>query len=356
MPFTGTGTGIANANDIFFSGLAQDQVLRFNSTTSKWNNAALSVTTNIIADDAVTEPKIAISNSPSNNQFLRWNGTALEWASLAYEAVITSGTTGQYWRGDKTWQTLDKSAVGLANVDNTADASKPVSAATQTALNDKAAITTTISGTNSISGGGDLSANRTVALVNDAASPGNSKYYGTDGTGTRGFFNLSTANPSVGGDLTGTVSNAQIATGAVGTSELGASAVTTAKVADDAITEPKLVVSNSPSSGQVLAWNGSAMTWSQPFSFTKVSITSSYTANANEYVFADATTSGITVTLPAPQANAYVRVKRMSSNANGVQIVAPNGSYIDSLSVGSDVLNGQFDSSEYWSDGTNWYR
>jgi len=54
------------------------------------------------------------------------------------ENTITAGTTGQYYRGDKSWQTLDKSAVGLANVDNTSDANKPVSSATQTALNAKA--------------------------------------------------------------------------------------------------------------------------------------------------------------------------------------------------------------------------
>jgi len=36
------------------------------------------------------------------------------------ENTIASGTTAQYWRGDKSWQTLDKSAVGLGNVENTA--------------------------------------------------------------------------------------------------------------------------------------------------------------------------------------------------------------------------------------------
>lgn len=53
------------------------------------------------------------------------------------EPSITAGTTGQYWRGDKSWQTLDKSAVSLSNVDNTSDANKPISSATQTALNAK---------------------------------------------------------------------------------------------------------------------------------------------------------------------------------------------------------------------------
>lgn len=53
------------------------------------------------------------------------------------EPSIAAGTTGQYWRGDKSWQTLDKTAVGLSNVDNTSDAGKPVSTATQTALDAK---------------------------------------------------------------------------------------------------------------------------------------------------------------------------------------------------------------------------
>lgn len=65
------------------------------------------------------------------------NQTDLNTALSGKEASIVIGTTAQYWRGDKTWQTLNKAAVGLANVDNTADVSKPVSTAQQTALNAK---------------------------------------------------------------------------------------------------------------------------------------------------------------------------------------------------------------------------
>ena len=53
------------------------------------------------------------------------------------ENTIPAGTTGQYYRGDKTFQTLDKNAVGLGNVDNISDLNKPISTATQTALNTK---------------------------------------------------------------------------------------------------------------------------------------------------------------------------------------------------------------------------
>lgn len=51
--------------------------------------------------------------------------------------TITVGTTSQYYRGDKTMQTLNKSAVGLGNVDNTSDANKPVSNPILTALSTK---------------------------------------------------------------------------------------------------------------------------------------------------------------------------------------------------------------------------
>ena len=61
----------------------------------------------------------------------------LNTALNAKQDTITAGTTAQYYRGDKTFQTLNKTAVGLGNVDNTSDASKPISTATQTALDAK---------------------------------------------------------------------------------------------------------------------------------------------------------------------------------------------------------------------------
>lgn len=60
------------------------------------------------------------------------------------EPTIAAGTTSQYWRGDKSFQTLDKSAVGLGNVDNTSDANKPVSTAQQSALDGKQALNTNL--------------------------------------------------------------------------------------------------------------------------------------------------------------------------------------------------------------------
>lgn len=51
------------------------------------------------------------------------------------EPVITNpNDTTKYYRGDKTFQTLDKASVGLSNVDNTSDLDKPISTLVQTEL------------------------------------------------------------------------------------------------------------------------------------------------------------------------------------------------------------------------------
>lgn len=73
--------------------------------------------------------------------------------------------------------------------------------------NDKADKTTTVTAGSGLSGGGDLSTNRTfdvntaksvtidsdnVELVNDSASPGNDQFYGSNGSGTKGWFSFFT--------------------------------------------------------------------------------------------------------------------------------------------------------------------
>lgn len=45
-------------------------------------------------------------------------GTASTKPTSYFEPAITAGTSGQYWRGDKSWQTLNATAAGLGNVTN----------------------------------------------------------------------------------------------------------------------------------------------------------------------------------------------------------------------------------------------
>lgn len=60
------------------------------------------------------------------------------------------------------------------------------------ALAAKAPAARSIATTGSLTGGGDLSANRSLSLSGDETSPGNGKYYGTDAGGVKGFHPLPT--------------------------------------------------------------------------------------------------------------------------------------------------------------------
>lgn len=99
---------------------------------SQTGNSGKYLTTNGTATSWATVDALP-SQTGNSGKYLTTNGTAASWATLdlslyltiasassTYEPIIASGTTSQYWRGDKTWQTLDKSAVGLSNVENTA--------------------------------------------------------------------------------------------------------------------------------------------------------------------------------------------------------------------------------------------
>lgn len=99
--------------------------------------------TEAIADTkyySITNPSSFITSSALTPYLLS------STASSTYEPIITPGTISQYYRGDKTFQTLDKSTIGLSNVDNTSDSSKPISIATQAALDLKANISAQRSG------------------------------------------------------------------------------------------------------------------------------------------------------------------------------------------------------------------
>ena len=135
---------------------------------------------------------VYVEISPSGGGASTWGAitgtlssqTDLQNALNTKEPTITAGTSAQYYRGDKSFQTLDKNAVSLSNVDNTSDANKPVSTATQTALNAKQ--DTLVSATNiktingsSVLGSGDL-------VVSGSANPSVISLSATDGTAVTG--------------------------------------------------------------------------------------------------------------------------------------------------------------------------
>ncbi|MFZ1301708.1 MAG: hypothetical protein WAQ27_04030 [Candidatus Microsaccharimonas sp.] len=114
------------------------------------------VTTGTIADDTITEAKLDTAVR-----------TKLNTVGGAPLVESVAGKTGAV--------TLVKGDVGLDSVDNTSDIDKPVSSATQTALNDKAAIANTVqlSGNQSIGGIKDFTGTlrtggQQVVATNDA--------------------------------------------------------------------------------------------------------------------------------------------------------------------------------------------
>lgn len=110
---TGTFTGPANSARFDAS---TDYFARLNSVT-----LAGGATRVILAPTATS----AITGLLSSTDWSTFNSK---------EGAITATTSADYYRGDKTFQPLNKAAVGLSNVDNTSDANKPVSTAQQTAL------------------------------------------------------------------------------------------------------------------------------------------------------------------------------------------------------------------------------
>lgn len=83
-----------------------------------------------------------------------------------------------------------------------------------------------------------------------------------------------------------------------------------------------------------------------------VTVSSNYNASANSIVLADASGGAITVTLPSPQADAIVSVKKIDSSGNAVTIDGAGANIDGSASI---QITTQYDSYTLVSDGTNWW-
>lgn len=168
---------------------------------------------------SVTKGQVGLGNVDNTSDALKPISNATQTALNAKEGTVTAGTSSQYYRGDKSWQTLDKAAVGLGNLDNTSDTNKPVSTATQTALNLKANLAsptfTGVPAAPTATGGTNTTQVATTAFVQTAISgkentitlSTSDKYYRGDKT----WQTLPTYEvPSQAEAETGTATNARL--------------------------------------------------------------------------------------------------------------------------------------------------
>lgn len=145
----------AKSGSMYFSTSGTIYVKQDNGLSTNWLPLGIATTGSLTTINGQSGPNVSIASGTSGSDFAvsassnvitlnlptasaiaRGALSSGDWALFnSKEPAITSGTTSQYWRGDKTFQTLDKAAVGLGNVDNTSDANKPISTATQSALN-----------------------------------------------------------------------------------------------------------------------------------------------------------------------------------------------------------------------------
>jgi hypothetical protein len=165
-PAGGGSTTLTSQTDVNISSPTNSQLLTYNSASSKWTNqnapsAPVTSVNSLTGAVTLTKTNVGLANVDNTSDATKNSAAAtltnktisgasntlsniaessvtnLTTSLAGKESTITAGTTSQYWRGDKSWQSLDKTAVGLANVDNTSDANKPVSTATTTALSGK---------------------------------------------------------------------------------------------------------------------------------------------------------------------------------------------------------------------------
>ncbi len=169
LPTGATGSTVAIGNDARITGAIQSS-----TATTKGDVLVATAASTVTRQGVGGDGQVLTADSTQS--------TGVKWATPA-SAPVTSvaGKTG---------------VVTLVEADV---------ASLTTDLAAKAATATQIATTNSLTGGGDLTASRTLSLVNDSASPGNSKYYGTNGSGTKGYFALTPSSVVASFSYTGTI-------------------------------------------------------------------------------------------------------------------------------------------------------
>lgn len=167
-----SSAGIAQSK---IANLTSDLTLKANTTdvTAALANKANTIHTHTasqISDSSLTGRSLLVATDASTARAAIGAGTS----SLAIGTTSTTAKAGDY--------APTKADIGLSNVDNTSDANKPVSSATQTALNAKANTTHT----------------HTASQISDSTTIGRAVLVATDAAAVRTAIGAGTSNLTVG--------------------------------------------------------------------------------------------------------------------------------------------------------------
>ena len=176
-PTTLAGYGITDAQPLN-SNLTALAALPYNGLVVKTASGAATTRT-ITASTGIT---VTNGDGISGNPTIALSNTTVspgEYGSATQVPVFTVNQQGQITVAGSTgvtpaWSSITGTPTTLAGY----------------GITDAVPNTRTVVGQYSITGGGALSSNITLNLVNDTNAPGNSKYYGTDGTGSKGWYTL----------------------------------------------------------------------------------------------------------------------------------------------------------------------
>jgi putative lipoic acid-binding regulatory protein len=264
--------------------------------------------------------------------------TTLSSLSLPYSQITGAPAAITALTGDGTASGPGSSVLTLATVNS--DVGSYTNA--NVTVNAKGLITSISSGSPSSYTFADSIVNTsgTVTLVNDNNSPGDSYYYGTDASGTKGFFVLPVSGSGID-QLTGDV------TAGPGTGSQAATLAT---------------VNSSPGTyvNATITVNGKGLVTSASSNVTVVSKNNGYTVVSSDngtYFLVDTTSGSFAFDLPTPTSGFIIRIVDSTGQfSNNPFTLEPTGGGVMISGVaGGKMFETAWGGWTIFSDGSNWF-
>lgn len=383
--------------DVDGSSPSDGQSLVYSTSSSAWVPATVTASGSV--SDATTGAKGIVqlagdlggtASAPTTPTAVHLAGTETISGTKTFSAspVVPTPTTGTQ-AANKTYvdsavtsgATPDATSAVKGKIQLTGDLGGTAASPTVPGLATKATDTAVVhnTGAETVAGVKTFSSSPVVPTPTTGTQAANKTY--VDSVAASGAPDATTTTKGIvqlAGDLTGTAASPQVASGAITSGKIASgavnadkiandavenihinsAAVTSQKIASNAVTYSKLSPTTAPTTGQVLSFDGTGLLWTTPSGgggsmWTAVAKSANYTAVSGNFIICNAAAAGFTITLPAAANGAYVRIKKVDATGNAI-IVAPPSGQIDNLTT--DVVNTQWQSSDYASDGTSWYR